>query len=88
MELGLDPASYWSLTPRLMAAIIEARVAALKREKAERDWTVWHTAMLGRMAKPPSFRQFTGGKAAPKSMRPQTLEEMVAVAKRLAGVEG
>jgi hypothetical protein len=48
VEIGLDPAQFWRLTPRLARITVEARLRGLEREHNERAWAAWHIAALQR----------------------------------------
>lgn len=54
--MGLDPARFWEITPRLF--LVEMEGAALRIER-EREM-VWWGAMLPHLKKPISLKDFVG----------------------------
>jgi hypothetical protein len=71
------------MTPGLFRIWVEARMKAEKTAHKQRAWLAFNTAALGRVAKFPTWRAFSGEKA--KSQSP---EEMKATMRALAGAVG
>ena len=68
MSAGIDPAGFWSLTPRLYLAQMKGASARLEREQKDRAWLAWHTALLTRAETLPEFSKFVGeGPVEPQS---------------------
>jgi len=74
-EVGGDPDAFWHQTPRLFRIYVEAKVRAAENDHKGRAWLAYHTAILGRMQKPPKdFARFLAGVTKPKKQTPEQLE--------------
>jgi len=80
VEAGQDPSLFWRLTYREIDVILAGVSERLKREHNERAWLAWHTAMIGRVKRPPKLKDMMHGAARPR--RRQTIEEQIAIAKQ------
>lgn len=58
--------------------VLDGVAARLKREHNDRAWAAWHTAMIGRVKKPPKLKEMLHGADKPK--RRQTIDEQIAIA--------
>lgn len=61
--MGLDPARFWNLTPRLFLIEMEGAAMRLQRERE----MVWWGAMLPHMKKPVPLNKFVGHMEVAKS---------------------
>ena len=74
---GLDPASFWTLTPRLYLAHMRGAADRLEDKHRNRAWLAWHVEALSRQKKLPDAKTFIGaGVSAPQQQSPEVLEAM------------
>jgi hypothetical protein len=73
---GLDPESFWRITPREMVARLEGAQRRLTAEHDGRVWLAWHVAAFSRQEKLPDLDTLLSRskqKAAPQSPAEQTV---------------
>lgn len=73
---GLDPAAFWSLTPRLYLVHMTGASARLEREHKDRAWLAYHTAYLPDVKKRPKLEDLTGEPS--RARRAKTWEQQLA----------
>ncbi len=69
---GLEPESFWHITPREMVARLEGARRRLSAEQDGRAWHAWHVAALSRATKLPDLGSMF---AQEKPQEPQTVEQ-------------
>jgi hypothetical protein len=79
VEAGQDPALFWRLTLREIAAVMKGAANGLKREKNNRAWLAWHTASLQRAKKMPPLRSLIRDRPARETIR-RNWQEQLAIA--------
>jgi len=77
VQLGLEPDSFWTKTPREVEIIIEARWDAEVRKHNELAWLAWHIVALGRRPKMLALERLLVKK--PSGRKRKTAEEIMAV---------
>lgn len=79
---GLGEDAFWDSTPRQTHRAIKAAEARRKRDEVDRRWHTWHVAALPLQKKFPPLKAFieVGQPQRKKAKRPQTVEEMIAIA--------
>jgi hypothetical protein len=85
VSLDLDPETFWRKTPREISIIMAGRGDALARQHNERAWLAWHIAALPRAKKFPKLEKMMV-KAGPVKRVRQTPEQMLMIAKAMAGM--
>jgi hypothetical protein len=80
-QIGIDPLTFWELTPRELSVLVEAFEEKSKREQEAQLTTAYLTAYWHRVKKMPSLKEVLGIKK--KEKRKQTAEEMLETVKRL-----
>lgn len=77
VALGLDPDSYWRITPREVALRLAGAMKRAEREHEGRVWQSWHTAVIPMMKRTPKMADLL----PKKKPRPQTGTEMANIAR-------
>lgn len=72
-SFGFDPAGFWAITPREVAARIEGALRRLEGEYNARIVQAWYTAALTRAATLPSLSDLLSG-GAPVDQSPAAQE--------------
>lgn len=73
VSYGLDPDSFWRITPREMVARLEGARRRLSGEQNGRAWLAWHVAALSRASKLPDLSDML--EQDQQKRGPQTVEE-------------
>lgn len=79
-EAGFDPANFWNLTPREIAAHLDGAARRLRREHNNRAWLAWHAAALTRVKQMPKLESLM---SVDRPEQSQTWEDMLAVVKSI-----
>lgn len=74
----MDPALFWRLTYREIAAIMKGAAKRLMREHDDRAWLAWHIEALARTKKLPKLKDMQSDRT--KARRRMTPEEMISMA--------
>lgn len=74
-----SPSDFWRLTPWQVSLALQGRRRAAETDHVNRAWLAYHTALLPRMTRPPSFETLARIKAKTKVDRtPMSVEQMQA----------
>ena len=58
MQIGLQPESFWSITPWQFSVCLKAAMKVAKSKFDDMAWSVWHTEALARSKKLPRLKEF------------------------------
>lgn len=87
VSLGLDPDSFWSKTPALIAVIVAGANDRLLREHNQLAWGVWHTAALMRVPPEKRIPKLDRLLAKPAQRTRQSWREQMAIMDMWAAVK-
>jgi hypothetical protein len=86
VELGLDPALFWDVTPRAAMTIVEGVVDRLANEHNRFAWHAWNSVALARTKRLP--RITTLFVKPRRRHRPQTWQEQRDIARMITAAYG
>lgn len=85
-QIGIEPLTFWQLTPREFEVLVKAYHERNKRETEQQIVAAYLTAYWHRVKKMPSLKDVLGHKHTQKQKK--TPEEMLEVVKRLNAAFG
>ena len=75
VKMGMPSDEFWRLTPWLFRIHIEAFAEKIEDEHRMRAWHTWHGALLSRLKKLPSFKEFVDGKSSRSTTNPDEIKK-------------
>lgn len=77
---------FWRQTPRLFACVMRGRSQSLERAQRGRAWLAWHTAIIGKLSRPPSLSDLLGDAPVVRAQTPAEVKSIFATMREAAGL--
>jgi hypothetical protein len=76
-QIGIDPLTFWELTPAELSILIKAYQERMKREHEQQVVNAYLTAYWHRVKKMPSLKEVLGHQTEKKKKTPEQMLEVV-----------